>query len=228
MALQLPGILPALPTVTGRFVLTPFGNADVEPLASILSNDDVWAQGYGNGAPRPATHGELVRYIRRRYDGLPVFAIHYTGLPGGPLFAGTTGITEAHPSFDRVKVGRTVINPVFWGTRANHEVKVAMFDWLFAAGAGRIECDVDPRNERSLRSLTRLGFTIEGVRRRSSQRGDGTWRDITVLSLLVEEWPEARERVVAALHRDMERKLVSHESGIGQRTYTGEMLPLHH
>lgn len=207
MALHLPGTLPTLSTVTGRFLLTPFGVPDVEPLARILANDDVWSQGYGDGGPRPATHDELVRYIRYRYDGLPVFAIHYTCLPGGPLFAGTTGITEAHPEFDRVKVGRTVINPAFWGTRVNHEVKVAVFDWLFAAGAGRIECDVDPRNKRSLRSLNGLGFTIEGARRRSSQRADRTWRDMIVLSLLVEEWPQARERAVLALHSNMERQV---------------------
>jgi RimJ/RimL family protein N-acetyltransferase len=60
---------------------------------------------------------------------------------------------------------------------------------------------VDPRNHRSLTSLTRFGFTVEGTRRRSSQRVDGTWRDIVILSLLQEEWPEVRERAHGSLER---------------------------
>lgn len=197
--LRLPDTLPTLATSTGRFTLTPFTPLDVEPLVRILGNDEVWAQGFGDGQNRPSTPEETVAYIHQRFSGLPIFAIYYTGLPGGPLFAGTTGVTEVAVEYDRVKVGRTVINPAFWGTGANHEVKTALFDWLFAMGAGRLECDVDPRNERSIRSLVRFGFTVEGTRRRSSQRADGTWRDIVVLSLLLEEWPETRLRALCAL-----------------------------
>lgn len=199
MALTLPHILPTLRTATGRFVLSPFSDAHVEPLSHILANDDVWAQGFGDGDHRPGTHDEIVVYIRRRYEGLHVFAIHYNGLTGGPLFVGTTGITESHEHTERAKIGRTVISPAFWGMKANHEVKTALLDWLFARGAGRIECDVDPRNHRSLTSLTRFGFTVEGTRRRSSQRVDGTWRDVVILSLLTEEWPAARERTLQGL-----------------------------
>lgn len=199
MALRLPNTLPTLHTATGRFVLSPFTDANIEPLAHILANDDIWAQGFGDGDHRPGTHDEIVAYIRRRYEGLRIFAIHYTGLPGGLLFVGTTGITESHARTERAKIGRTVISPAFWGMKANHEVKTTLLDWLFSRGAGRIECDVDPRNHRSLTSLTRFGFTVEGTRRRSSQRVDGTWRDIVILSLLTEEWPAARERSLQAL-----------------------------
>jgi RimJ/RimL family protein N-acetyltransferase len=83
--------------------------------------------------------------------------------------------------------------------KANHEVKLTLLDWLFSRGAGRVECDVDPRNRRSISSLQRFGFTVEGTRRRSSQRIDGSWRDVVVLSLLREEWPATRERALLAL-----------------------------
>ena len=200
MTLRLPRTLPTLPTFTGRFVLTPFISADVDPLARILANDNIWDMGFSDGHHRPATHEEMVRFIHRRHQGLRIFAVHYTGLPGGPLFMGTTGITDSHTPTERVKIGRTLVSPVFWGMKANHEVKLALIDWAFSCGAGRIECDVDPRNHRSLSSLTRFGFTVEGIRRRSSQRVDGSWRDIVVLSLLTEEWPEVRERAHRALN----------------------------
>lgn len=205
--LRLPDILPSLATSTGRFTLAPFTDLDIEPLARILANDEIWAQGFGDGDYRPSNHDELHSYIDRRFTGLPIFAIHYTGLPGGPLFVGTTGLTELTAQYDRVKVGRTVINPAFWGAGINHEVKISVYDWLFSLGAGRLECDVDPRNGRSLRSLTRFGFTVEGTRRRSSPRVDGTWRDIVVLSLLVEEWPETRQRALHALDNLMGRHI---------------------
>jgi len=199
MALQLPGLLPHLETVTGRLVLEPFSAADVGPLSAVLARDEIWCQGYGDGEHRPTSPADLAAFIQRRYDGHAIFSVFTAGPAGNRLFVGTTGITEVHADVERVRVGRTVLDPRVWGSGANHEVKIALMDWLFSCGAGRIECDVDPRNQRSLRSLTRFGFTVEGVRRRSSPRADGSWRDIVVLSLLVEEWPQARSQAVAAL-----------------------------
>lgn len=199
MTLRLPRALPTLRTVTGRFVLSPFGAGDIQALAHILANDDIWATGFGDGHRRPLSHDETVRFISRRHEGLRIFAVHYTGLPGGPLFIGTTGITETHAPTERVKIGRTIISPAFWGMKANLEVKLALLDWVFSHGAGRVECDVDPRNHRSISSLRRFGFTVEGTRRRSSQRIDGSWRDIVVLSLLTEEWSTTRTRALLSL-----------------------------
>ncbi|MBP1136450.1 RimJ/RimL family protein N-acetyltransferase [Arthrobacter sp. PvP023] len=201
MTLRLPRALPTLPTATGRFVLTPFSTGDVQALAHILGNDEIWATGFGDGHHRPVTHDEMVCFINVRHEGLRIFAVHYTGLPGGPLFVGTTGITESHTPTQRVKIGRTIISPAFWGMNVNHEVKLALLDWVFSRGAGRVECDVDPRNHRSISSLKRFGFTVEGTRRRSSQRIDGSWRDIVVLSLLTEEWPTTRQKALLALDK---------------------------
>lgn len=199
MTLRLPHTLPTLPTATGRFILSPFTDAHVEPLAAILANDAIWAQGFGDSDHWPGNHDELVALVRRRHEGLRILAIDYTGLPRGPLFVDTTGGTESHARTERVKIGRTVISPAFLGMHANHEVKTALLGWLFSRGAGRIECDVDPRNHCSLTSLNRFGFTVEGTGRRSSRRVDGTWRDIVILSLLTEEWPAVRERSLQAL-----------------------------
>jgi hypothetical protein len=45
----------------------------------------------------------------------------------------------------------------------------ALGGWLFGRGAGRIECDVDPRNHRSLTSLLPT-LSLRGVRYRSFAR----------------------------------------------------------
>ena len=209
MTLRLPRTLPTLRTVTGRFTLSPFGPNDVQDLAHILANDDVWAAGFADGLLRPASHEEMVRFINQRYSGLRIFSVHYTRLPGGPLFVGTTGITESHPPTERVKIGRTLVSPAFWGMRVNHEVKLALLDWVFSCGAGRVECDVNPTNHRSISSLKRFGFTVEGTRRRSSQRVDGSWRNVVVLSLLREEWPVTKQVALLSFsaQRTSERSL---------------------
>lgn len=200
MTLRLPRTLPTLQTVTGRFTLSPFSPDDVQALAHILANDDVWAAGFADGLHRPTTHEEMVRFINQRHEGLRIFSLHYTRLPGGPLFVGTTGITESHTPTERVKIGRTLVSPAFWGMKANHEMKLALLDWVFSCGAGRVECDVDPTNHRSISSLKRFGFTAEGTRRRSSQRMDGSWRDIVVLSLLREEWPATKQAALLSFN----------------------------
>lgn len=200
MTLRLPRTLPTLQTVTGRFTLSPFSPDDVQALAHILANDDVWVAGFADGVHRPATHAEMVRFINQRHEGLRIFAVHYTLLPGGPLFVGTTGITESHTPTERVKIGRTLISPAFWGMKVNHEMKLALLDWVFSCGAGRVECDVDPTNDRSISSLIRFGFTVEGTRRRSLQRMDGSWRDMVVLSILREEWPATKQAAMLSLN----------------------------
>ena len=199
MALLLPDTLPTLQTVTGRFVLAPFTALDVEPLARLLARDEIWSQGFSDSEARPAGEAELMAFVDRRFAGLQVFSV-YQKLPlGQSRFVGTTGITEHDEPTERVKIGRTVLDPDFWGAKVNHEVKITLLDWLFSCGAGRIECDVDARNQRSLSSLARFGFTAEGTRRRSSRNVDGLWRDFVILSLLTEEWPDLRPRALASL-----------------------------
>ncbi len=54
-------------------------------------------------------------------------------------------------------------------------------------GLHRIEADVDPRNERSLKLLERLGFRCEGDLRERF-RVAGEIQDSIVLGLLRSEW----------------------------------------
>jgi RimJ/RimL family protein N-acetyltransferase len=51
----------------------------------------------------------------------------------------------------------------------------------------RIEADVDPRNENSLRILGRLGFKQEGLLRERWNVG-GEIQDSAILGLLAREW----------------------------------------
>ena len=64
------------------------------------------------------------------------------------------------------------------------EVLPALLRFGFAEmGLHRIEADADPRNERSIRSLERLGFVREGYQR-ERYFVNGEWQDSVLFGLL--------------------------------------------
>jgi RimJ/RimL family protein N-acetyltransferase len=66
-------------------------------------------------------------------------------------------------------------------------------------GFGRVKIQTDLDNTRSQAAIARLGATREGVLRRHMRRADGTFRDTVVFSLLKDEWPGVRTRLLARL-----------------------------
>jgi ribosomal-protein-alanine N-acetyltransferase len=67
-----------------------------------------------------------------------------------------------------------------------------MVDYLFLSkDIGRVQAYVDVRNDGSRKVLERAGFQKEGVvRKRSFFYGE--WRDMTIYSILREEWKEPK------------------------------------
>jgi [ribosomal protein S5]-alanine N-acetyltransferase len=87
-----------------------------------------------------------------------------------------------------------VLGRTHWGQGYMREALAAFIGWGFGSLAlRRIEAEVDPRNTRSARLLTRLGFAAEGrLRQRWYAKGEAY--DVTVYGLLSAEWPQARAR----------------------------------
>lgn len=194
MPLEIPSAMPSLITITGRFELVPLTKKEhYDDISKILEDDRIWSQGFGDTAQRPLTDDDRYNFIDTfmRADERFIWAVVDTQTDTA---IGTTGLAKADIDLERCHIGRTLLATDWWGQGVNHEVKLALMDWLFECGAGRIECDVDVLNHRSTSSLVGFGFTLEGTRRRSSQRWDGTWRDMQVLSVIREEWEEIRIR----------------------------------
>lgn len=68
-------------------------------------------------------------------------------------------------------------------------------DW----GYGRVKLQADAQNARSRGAIEKLGGVFEGILRRESRRGDGSFRDVAIYSILAPEWPEVRDRLTRRL-----------------------------
>ena len=116
--------------------------------------------------------------------------------------AGMTTYYDVDPAQRTVAIGHTWLGKRFWRSGINTESKLLLLTRAFdELGAVRVVWHTDNRNERSQAAITRLGAQREGSLRKHKLRGDGTWRDTVVFSMLDDEWPAARDRLVERLSR---------------------------
>jgi RimJ/RimL family protein N-acetyltransferase len=115
---------------------------------------------------------------------------------------GTTSIYDMSELHRRVTVGYTWLSSRVRGSAANSESKLLLLDHCFGAlGAVRVQFNVDDLNERSRRAVRAIGATQEGALRRHARRTDGSWRTTMVYSVIDEEWPAVRARLVERINR---------------------------
>ncbi|RJL30917.1 GNAT family N-acetyltransferase [Bailinhaonella thermotolerans] len=162
-------------------------------------DDEVWRW---LPAATPRTEGELLA-IARHLLGSPeeytAFAVisRETGRA-----VGWTTFCDV-PGFDlSLEIGWTWYGRAVWRTAVNTEAKLLLLTHAFGTGDyNRVLLKTDHRNERSQKAIARIGGVYEGTLRRHRLRPDGTWRDTVCFSILDEEWPAAREALVARLER---------------------------
>ena len=66
-------------------------------------------------------------------------------------------------------------------------------------GLNRIELKTDVLNEKSRRAIAALGAQQEGIMRRHIVNEGGRVRDSVIFSLIAEEWPAVKARLLARL-----------------------------
>lgn len=100
----------------------------------------------------------------------------------------------------RVEIGWTWVAPRWQRTNVNAEAKLLMLEYAFEQlGCVRVEFKTDALNLRSQRALEKLGATREGVLRSHMIVQGGRRRDSVYFSILVEEWPDVRRRLMARI-----------------------------
>jgi N-acetyltransferase len=113
---------------------------------------------------------------------------------------GSTRFGDIAPEHERVEIGWTWITPAFQRTAVNTEAKLLQLTYAFETlGAGRVALKTDGRNERSQAAIARLGAVREGTLRRHMRLADGYVRDTVYYSILADEWPEVKSRLIRGL-----------------------------
>ena len=199
--------LPIIPTgqpLIGRWVrLDLLSEADIDELYPILSDPVVYTQGYVMHR-RPASQGDARDLARSVFlaaqgeaDGLgggrTTYAIRLVRDgelgPAGTL-VGTSSLSEADVRNESIHLGSTLYGSRWWGTQVNPESKLLLLTHCFDdCGYGRVKIQTDRLNTRSQAAIAKLGAQREGVMRRHMKRGDGTFRDSVIYSVLKDEWP---------------------------------------
>jgi RimJ/RimL family protein N-acetyltransferase len=99
-----------------------------------------------------------------------------------------------------VEIGGTWYAASVQRTAVNTECKLLMLSHAFDVwGVERVCFKTDARNERSRRAIERIGAQSEGVRRRHMLGADGLIRDSAYYSVVRQEWPACRSRLVERL-----------------------------
>jgi RimJ/RimL family protein N-acetyltransferase len=168
------------------------------PLFGALRHESVWRHQIGR--PRDAAH--LAETLaRHQAAGRFVWIVRllqpYAGLAAGAV-VGTSSYLDVSVADARLEIGATAYAPAVWGTRVNPDAKLQLLACAFETlGAGRVQLKTDVRNVRSQQAIARLGARYEGTLRRHGRREDGTLRDTVLFSIVAEEWPTVREKLVA-------------------------------
>ena len=185
------------PTLHGRHVLLePLDQVHSDGLFAALRDAEVWTH---LTVARPASVAEMARIVADAVaDPARVAMVQRDAATGAVV--GSTSYYAVDPPRRSIAIGHTMIGRPWWRTGINTEAKLLLMGHAFdTLGALRVEWHTDIRNERSQQAIARLGAQREGVLRAHRQRPDGSWRDTVAFAMLAGEWPEARERLSAAL-----------------------------
>ena len=121
-------------------------------------------------------------------------------LKAGPTAVGSTRFLGIRRQDRALEIGYTWIGPRWRRTAVNTESKFLLLRHAFEAlGAVRVQLKTDSRNLPSQRAVERIGARHEGVLRKSMKLWAGFVRDSVYYSILDDEWPEVKSRLIELL-----------------------------
>ena len=175
-----------LPIVTARLVLRPPEGSDAQALLAIFSDPEVTR--YWATPPWTTTEQAVARIEqdRKNLDEGSAVSLVLQPADGGAIL-GRVALFAFVEGSQRAELGYILARHA-WGKGLNHEALRAFLGYGFSQLAlRRVEADIDPRNERSARTLERLGFTREGYLRERWVVG-GEVSDTALYGLLGKDW----------------------------------------
>lgn len=199
---------PDIPTLVGRRVrLEPLSEAHIEGLVAAAGNDKElyrWsnvpltheaAREYVAAALKALEEKQAVPFATIRVaDGMVIGSSRFFEIQNWLWPTGHARYGRSAP--DVCEIGHTWLSRSAVRTGANLEAKLLMLSHAFEVWRVLRVCfHADARNERSIRALTSLGATREGILR-AHRMGVGFMpRNSVRFSILPEDWPAMKDRL---------------------------------
>ena len=188
-------------TLEGRLVRLEALSLDhVASLAEVALDPAIWNWTIA----RPTTIGELRSWAETALAGrdtgaeLPFATIDQAS--GRPI--GSSRYMNIVLEHRRLEIGWTWVAPPWQRTGANREAKLLMLSHAFdTLGCRRVEFKTDSLNEPSRTALLGIGAQFEGIFRNHMVMPEGRMRHSAYYSVIDEEWPAVRARLVQSLAR---------------------------
>jgi [ribosomal protein S5]-alanine N-acetyltransferase len=176
-----------LPTLdTERLRLRWLRVADAPLLFEVFSDPEVTRYWSSPAMVDPSAATQLIDAI---HDSFARRALFQWGIArrDDDRVIGTCTLAHLDETHRRAELGYALARP-FWGVGFGREAIARVVSFAFEdLGLHRLEADVDPRNARSIASLERLGFRLEG-RMRERWHVGGEVCDGLFYGLLRREW----------------------------------------
>jgi RimJ/RimL family protein N-acetyltransferase len=161
--------------------LTP---GDLDDLHTIFSDPEV---ARFLAIPRHRDRVDTERFLASIDEGFRTGSLYQWGIEHAGHLAGTCTLGGIDWGNRRAEIG-FALGRARWGQGLMPDALRALLAHAFGPlNLHRIEADVDPRNEASLRLLERLGFRREGYLRERYFK-DGEIQDSVLLGLLRADW----------------------------------------
>ena len=178
-----------MPTLTGQRVqLRELRKQDVPALFEVFSDPRVmryWS------TPPMQDLSEATRLFEKIQEGFRSRQLFQWGIQFEDDLLGTCTLFHLDFVHGRGEIGYA-LGHRFWGKGLAREAVTRVIAFAFETlSLHRIEADVDPRNDRSLKLLEHLGFRREGCLR-ERYRVNGEIQDAVLLGLLRTEWKPER------------------------------------
>lgn len=109
---------------------------------------------------------------------------------------GSTRFLNISLQHRNIEIGWTWLTPKVWRTRVNTETKYLLLKYAFEQlNIVRVQFKADVRNERSNKTIERLGAFQEGRLRKDRILGDGYIRDAYIYSMVNDEWLHVKKKL---------------------------------
>lgn len=188
-------------TLQGQVVrLEPLSIEHAESLSLVTHDAEIWQYLSADLSTVPAIEQWINQALETQQQGtvLPFAIIEQSS--GQAI--GSTRYMDIRPKDRGLEIGWTWLAKRAWRTAVNTECKFLLLQYAFEnLEYVRVQIKTDARNTRSRNAIERIGGQFEGILRKQVALRTGGYRDSAYYSILDNEWPQVKQRLVERLDR---------------------------